>query len=113
MIYFGVILCSNIFELIQISSGWIPVLQSFMFVAYITIIIRYFVFARSVSPVPIYLVALFELFRNGMMFFQMLPSGNDLAFAVRITHFAAIAGYIALMAYQAYVLEKKRKLALR
>ena len=112
-VYFGVALCSNIFVLLQISSGWITILQSLMFVVCITIIIRYFIFARSVSPVPIYLVVLFELFRNGMMFFQMLPSGNDLAFAVRITHFAALAGYMALMAYQAYVLEKKRKLALR
>ena len=112
-VYFGVVLCSNIFELFQISSGWIPILQSLVFVVCITIIIRYFIFSKSVSPVPIYLVALFELFRNGMMFFQMLPSGNDLAFAVRITHFAAIAGYMVLMAYQADVLEKKRKLALR
>ena len=30
MVYFGVILCSNIFELFQIPSEWIPVLQSLM-----------------------------------------------------------------------------------
>ena len=60
MIYFGVILCSNIFELFQIPSGWISVLQSLMFVACITIIVRYFIFARSVSPVPIYLAYVLE-----------------------------------------------------
>ena len=112
-LYFGVALCSNIYELFQIPGRWIAVLQSLIFMACITINIRYFILAKIASPIPIYLVALFELFRNGMMFFQMLPSGNDLAFAVRITHFAAIAGYMVLMAYQAYVLEKKRKLALR
>lgn len=47
------------------------------------------------------------------MYFQMIQLENELAFVVRTIWLTAIAGYMGLIVYQAYVLEKKWRLAMK
>jgi len=52
-------------------------------------------------------VAAFGLIRRVVMYFQMLQFEKDFAFSVRTIWLIAVAGYMGLVAYQAYALEKK------
>ena len=47
------------------------------------------------------------------MYFQMIQLENEFAFILRTIWLAAIAGYMGLVAYQAYALEKKWRLAVK
>ena len=47
------------------------------------------------------------------MYFQMLQLENGFAFIVRTIWLIAVVGYMGLMAYQAYSLEKKWRLAVK
>lgn len=60
-----------------------------------------------------YCVATFNLIRSVVMYFQMLQLENGFAFIVRTIWLIAVVGYMGLMAYQAYSLEKKWRLAVK
>ena len=104
---------SNIFEIAQTSNVWPVVLQSIICLICIAVMVGYYFRARRVSPIPVYCVAAFGMIRSGIMYFQMLQFENDFAFIVRTIWLMAIVGYMGLMAYQAYALEKKRCLAIK
>lgn len=65
------------------------------------------------SFIPVYSIAVFYFLRSGTMYFQMIQLENELAFVVRTIWLTAIAGYMGLIVYQAYVLEKKWRLAMK
>ena len=111
--YFGMQILSNIFELIQVPGIWPTVLQSIIYLLCIAVIVGYYFQARRLSPIPVYCVAAFGLMRSVVMYFQMLQLGNDFAFIVRTIWLVAVAGYMGLMAYQTYSLEKKWQLAVK
>jgi len=62
---------------------------------------------------PVYCVAAFGLIRSAIMYFKMLQFENDFAFIVRSIWLLAVTGYMGLMAYQAYALEKKWRVAVK
>lgn len=105
--YFGLQILSNIFELMQAPGIWPSVFQGIIFLLCIAVIIGYYFRTRRFSPIPVYCVAAFGLIRSAIMYFQMLRFENDFAFIVRTICLLAVAGYMGLMAYQAYALEKK------
>ena len=65
------------------------------------------------SPIPVYCVAAFGFIRSSIMYFQMIQLETEFAFILRTIWLAAIAGYMGLVAYQAYALEKKWRLAVK
>ena len=111
--YFGMTIFSNIFEIAQTPNVWPVVLQSIIYLICIAAVVGYYFQARRVSPIPVYCVAAFGMIRSGIMYFQMLQYENDFAFIVRTIWLMAIVGYMGLMAYQAYALEKKWCLAMK
>ena len=111
--YFGMQILSNIFELIQTSSIWPTVFQSIIYLLCIVVIVGYYFQTRRISPIPVYCVATFNLIRSVVMYFQMLQLENGFAFIVRTIWLIAVVGYMGLMAYQAYSLEKKWRLAVK
>lgn len=111
--YFDMTIFSNIFEIVQTPNVWPVVLQSIIYLICIAVIVGYYFRARRVSPIPVYCVAAFGMIRSGIMYFQMLQFENDFAFIVRTIWLMAIVGYMGLMAYQAYALEKKWCLAMK
>lgn len=104
--YFGMMVFSNIFEIAQTPNVWPVVLQSIIYLICIAVIVGYYFRTRRVSPIPVYCVAAFGMIRSGIMYFQMLQFENDFAFIVRTIWLMAIVGYMGLMVYQTYVLEK-------
>ena len=111
--YFGMQILSNIFELIQVPGIWPTVFQSIIYLLCIAVIVGYYFQARRLSPIPVYFVAAFGLIRSAVIYFQTLQLENDFAFIVRTIWLIAVAGYMGLMAYQAYSLEKKWRLAVK
>lgn len=111
--YFGLQILSNIFELMQAPGIWPSVFQGIIFLLCIAVVVGYYFRARRVSPIPVYCVAAFGMIRSGIMYFQMLQFENDFAFIVRTIWLMAIVGYMGLMAYQAYALEKKWRMAVK
>lgn len=111
--YFVMGIMSNAFELVQAPNVWPAVFQSIVFMICIAVIVRYYFGARRLSPIPVYCAAALGLVRSGAIYFQMLQSENELAFIVRTIWLTAMAGYMSLVAYQAYVLDKKRRLAVQ
>lgn len=111
--YFDMTIFSNIFEIVQTPNVWPVVLQSIIYLICIAVIVGYYFLARRVSPIPVYCVVAFGMIRSGIMYFQMLQFENDFAFIVRTIWLMAIVGYMGLMAYQAYALEKKWCLAMK
>lgn len=111
--YFGMQILSNIFELIQVPGIWPTVFQSIIYLLCIAVIVVYYFQARRLSPIPVYFVAAFGLIRSAVIYFQTLQLENDLAFIVRTIWMIAVAGYMGLMAYQAYSLAKKWRLAVK
>lgn len=105
--YFGLQILSNIFELMQTPGIWPSVFQGIIFLLCIAVIIGYYFQPRRLSPIPIYCVAVFGLIRSAIMYFQMLQFENDFAFVVRTIWLLAVAGYMNIMAYQAYALENR------
>lgn len=111
--YFGMMVFSNIFEIAQTPNVWPVVLQSIIYLICIAVIVGYYFRTRRVSPIPVYCVAAFGMIRSGIMYFQMLQFENDFAFIVRTIWLMAIVGYMGLMVYQTYVLEKKWRMAVK
>lgn len=111
--YFGMQILSNIFELIHVPGIWPTVFQSIIYLLCIAVIVGYYFQARRLSPIPVYFVAAFGLIRSAVIYFQTLQLENDFAFIVRTIWLIAVAGYMGLMAYQAYSLEKKWRLAVK
>lgn len=111
--YFGMQIFFNIFELMQATGIRPVVLQSIIYLICIAVIVGYYFRERRVSPIPVYCVAAFGLIRSAIMYFQMLQFENDFAFIVRTIWLLAVVGYMGLMAYQAYVLEKKWRMAVK
>ena len=111
--YFGATLISNIFVLMQVPGIWPTVFQSILYLICIVIVAGYYFQVKRVSPIPVYCVAAYDLIRSGIMYFQMMQLENDFAFIVRTIWLLAIAGYMGLVAYQAYALEKKWRLAVK
>lgn len=111
--YFGMQILSSIFELIQVPGIWTTVFQSIIYLLCIAVIVGYYFQARRLSPIPVYCVAAFGLIRSVVMYFQMLQLENDFTFIVRTICLIAVAGYMGLMTYQAYSLEKKWRLAVK
>lgn len=111
--YFGLQILSNIFELMQAPGIWPAVFQSIISMICIAALVGYYFRARRLSPIPVYCVAAFGLIRSVIMYFQMLQFENEFAFIVRTIWLLAVAGYMGLMAYQAYALEKKWRMAVK
>lgn len=109
-VYFGMELLSNIFEHTQAANIWSTVFQSLVYLMCIVVIVGYYFQERRISPIPMYCVAAFGLIRNIAMYLQMIQLGSDFAFIVRSIWLAAVAGYMVLIAYQTYALEKKWRL---
>ncbi|WP_455615779.1 helix-turn-helix transcriptional regulator [Eisenbergiella sp.] len=89
-------------------SGWldlfIPVLSAACILAF---------FGRAgekLSPVIIYVIASVSFLELAQGFIISLRNMTDLGFAVKSVHFLGKAGLVALLVYQAYTLDRKRKL---
>lgn len=111
--YFGLQILSNIFGLMQTPGIWPAAFQSIIYLLCIAVIVEYYFRARRISPIPVYCVAIFGVLRSAIMYFQMLQFENDFAFIVRTIWLLAVTGYMGLMAYQAYALEKKWRMAVK
>lgn len=111
--YFGMGIFSNMFALMQRPNIWTAVFQSIIYVICIAVIIRYYFRKKRLSPVPVYCAAAYGVIRSSVMYVQMLQFENDAAFLVRTIWLLAVAGYMGLVAYQAYALEKKWRLAVK
>lgn len=111
--YFGMQILSNIFGIMQASSIWPTVFQSVIYLVCIAVIVGYYFQARRLSLISVYCVSVFGLIRSVVMYFQMLQLENDFTFIIRTIWLIAVAGYMGLMAYQAYSLEKKWRLAVK
>lgn len=111
--YFGMQILPNICGIIQAPRIWPTVFQSIIYLICIAVIVGYYFQARRFSPIPVYCVAAFGLIRSVVMYFQMLQLENDFAFIVKTIWLIAVAGYMVLMTYQAYALEKKWRLAVK
>ena len=109
--YFGMALFSNIFEPMQTGNICPAIFQSLIYLICIVVIVEYYFQKRIHSPILMYCVAAFGLIRNIFMYFQMIQLESDFIFIVRSIWLAAVAGYMVLIAYQTYALEKKRRLA--
>lgn len=89
-------------------SGWldlfIPVLSAACILAF---------FGRAgekLSPVIIYVIAAVSFLEIAQGFIISLRNMTDLGFAVKSVHFLGKVGLVALLVYQAYTLDRKRKL---
>lgn len=111
--YFGTELFSNIFEPMQAANIWPTVFQSLIYLICIVVIVGYYFQERRLSPIPMYCVAAFGLIRNIAMYLQMMQLESDFVFIVRSIWLVAAAGYMVLIAYQTYALEKKWRLAVK
>ena len=111
--YFGTELFSNIFEPMQTGNMWPAIFQSLIYLICIVVIVGYYFQERRRSPIPMYCVAAFGLIRNIAMYLQMLQLESDFAFIVRSIWLVAVAGYMGLIVYQTYALEKKWRLAVK
>jgi len=109
--YFGTELLSNIFEPMQIGNLWPTIFQSMIYLICIAVIVGYYFQKRKCSPIPMYCVAALGFVRNVFMYFQMIQLESDFAFIIRSIWLTAVAGYMVLIAYQTYALEKKWRLA--
>lgn len=103
----------SVFEIAQTLNVWQIVLQSIIYLIGIVVIAGYYFRARKVSPIPVYCVAALGMIRSGIVYFQMLQFENDFTFIVRTIWLIAVAGYMGLMAYQVYALEKKWRMAVK
>lgn len=112
-VYFCMMVFSNIFEITQTPNLWPVVIQSIIYLICIAVIVGYYFQERRVSPIPVYCVAAFGMIRSGILYVQMLQFENDFAFIGRTIWLMAIVGYMGLMAYQAYALEKKWRMAVK
>ncbi len=108
--YFWCGIISNIFVFMQTPGIWPTVFQNVLYLICIVIVAGYYFQERRFSAIPVYCVAAFGFIRSGIMYFQMMRLENEFAFIVRTIWLSAIAGYMGLVAYQAYALEKKRRL---
>ena len=111
--YFGMELFSNIFEPMQTGKVWLAIFESLIYLMCIVVILGYYFQKRRRSPIPMYCVAAFGLIRNIFMYFQMIQFESEFAFIVRSIWLAAVEGYMLLIAYQTYTLEKKWSLAIK
>lgn len=109
--YFGLEICSNIFEHAQTPNPWPTVLQSIIYLICIAVLLAYYLLADRRSPIPVYGVAAFGFVRSFAMYVSAMRLENDFVFVVGAIRLTAVAGYMGLMAYQAYTLKKKRRLA--
>jgi transcriptional regulator with XRE-family HTH domain len=111
--YFGMELFSNIFEPMQTGTMWPTTFQSLIDLSCIAVIVGYYFQKRRRSPIPMYCVAAFGLIKNIFMYFRMIQLESDVSLIVRNIWLAAVAGYMVLIAYQTYALEKKWRLAVK
>ncbi|MCI5857753.1 MAG: helix-turn-helix domain-containing protein [Agathobacter sp.] len=111
--YFGMELFSNIFEPTKAGNIWMNIFQSLIYLISIVVIVGYYFQKRRRSPIPMYCVVSFGLIRNIFMYFQMIQLTSDFTFIVRSIWLVAVAGYMVLIAYQTYALEKKWRLAVK
>ena len=108
--YFAAAIIPNIFALMQTPGIWPAVFQNILYLICIVIVAGYYFQVKRVSPILVYCVAAYGFIRSGIMYFQMMQLENEFAFIVRTIWLAAVTGYMGLMAYQAYALEKKWRL---
>lgn len=111
--YFGMELFSNIFEPMQTGNMWMTIFQSLIYLICIVVIVGYYFLERRCSPIQMYCVAALGLIRNIFMYFQMIQLESDFTFIVRNVWLIAVAGYMVLIVYQTYVLEKKWRVAVK
>ena len=111
--YFGKDILSNIFVCMLVPDIWGAVFQIILYLIFIAVIIRYYFQPRRITPIPVYSIALLYFIRSGMMYSQMTRFENEFAFVVRTVWLTAITGYMGLIAYQTYALEKKWRLAMK
>ena len=111
--YFGMELFSNIFEPMQTGTMWPTTFQSLIDLSCIAVIVGYYFQKRRRSPIPMYCVAAFGLIRSIFMYIRMIQLESDVSLIVRNIWLAAVAGYMVLIAYQTYALEKKWRLAVK
>lgn len=111
--YFGMELFSNIFEYMQATNIWLIVFQGMIYLICIAVIVGYYFQERRLSPIPMYCVATFGLIRYIAMYSQMIQLESDFTFIVRSIWLVAVVGYMVLIAYQTYALEKKWRLAVK
>lgn len=77
----------------------------------IIVIVCYFGIKKHISPIPVYAVALWRFVGLLYMIKISVPDWSDMAFVIRTIRYVGEAGIIALLIYQAYVLDKKRRVA--
>ena len=90
-------------------TGWFEPLFNLLA---IVIIVWFFSVKQRVSPIPVYAVAACQL---AELLYAMKISTldwSDIAFIVRSVRYVGMAGIIVLLAYQAYVMDKKRRVAI-
>lgn len=90
-------------------TGWLEPLANLIA---IVIIVWYFGVKRRVSPIPVYLIAGWQLAELLYAMKISVLDWSDIAFVIRSVRYVGMMGLIVLLAYQAYVLEQKRKVAI-
>ena len=112
-LYFGMELLSNIFEPVQTGNMWPTIFQNLIYLICIAVTVGYYFQKRRRSPIPMYCVVAFGFIRNIFMYIQMMQLESDFTFIIRSIWLVAVAGYMVLIAYQTYALEKKWRLAIK
>lgn len=90
-------------------TGW---LEPLLDMVAIIVIIWYFGIKRRVSPILVYGVAVWQF---AELLYAMKISTldwSDIAYVIRSVRYVGMLGLIVLLVYQAYVLDKKRRVAI-
>ena len=90
-------------------TGW---LEPLMNLIAIIIIVWYFGIKQRVTPIPVYIVAAWQL--GGLVYAMKISTldWSDIAFVIRSVRYVGMLGLIMLLVYQTYVLDKKRRVAI-
>lgn len=122
----GVLMCASyllellnflvqVLELVIKKNGyldWTAWITPFLNLLAIIVILWFFGEKKRVSPIPIYSVAAWQ----SMLLWQVMKISvldwSDIAFVVRSVRYVGMFGLVVLLVYQAYVLDKKRRVAI-
>ena len=89
-------------------TGWLSPLANLIA---IVVILWYFGVKKRVTPIPVYLVVAWRLAELLYAIKISTLDWSDIAFVVRSVRYVGVFGLVVLLAYQAYVLDKKRRVA--
>lgn len=112
-VFFGKDVLSNIFVCVLMSDIRGTVLPIVINLIFISVIIGYYFQPGRIPSAAVYVIAVWYVIREGIMYAQMGQFEAESTFLISTIRLTAVVGYMGLIVYQTYVLEKKWRLTVR